>query len=157
MEKENLKRIFEFLEEKEEHNPPFLWKWKNNIPLIEEDLNVKGDLNLAYSKIRSFPEGLKVAGDLDLQDSYVKSLPKGLEVGGVLSLIGTYMTTLPEGLKVGGGLNVAYSTILSLPKGLEVGGDLYIHGTDLKKYTKQQLREMIKPGFIKGRIYTGYE
>jgi hypothetical protein len=137
MEKENLKRIFEFLEEKEEHNPPFLWKWKNNIPLIEEDLNVKGDLNLAYSKIRSFPEGLKVAGDLDLQDSYVKSLPKGLEVGGVLSLIGTYMTTLQ--------------------KGLEVGGDLYIHGTDLKKYTKQQLREMIKPGFIKGRIYTGYE
>ena len=73
MEKENLKRIFEFLEEKEEHNPPFLWKWKNNIPLIEEDLNVKGDLNLAYSKIKSFPEGLKVAGDLDLQDSYVKS------------------------------------------------------------------------------------
>ena len=117
MEKENLKRIFEFLEEKEEHNPPFLWKWKNNIPLIEEDLNVKGDLNLAYSKIRSFPEGLKVAG----------------------------------------GLNVAYSTILSLPKGLEVGGDLYIHGTPLTKYTKQQLREMIKPGFIKGRIYTGYE
>ena len=157
MEKEKLKRIFEFLEEKENLNPPLLWKWKNNIPLIEEDSNVKGDLNLAFSKIRFLPKGLKVGGDLDLQDSYVKSLPKGLEVGGVLNLIGTYMTTLPEGLKVGGSLNVAHSTILSLPKGLEVGGDLYINGTKLTKYTKNQLREMVKPGFIKGKIYTGYE
>ena len=113
MEKEKLKRIFEFLEEKENLNPPFLWKWKNNIPLIEEDSNVKGDLNLAFSKIRFLPEGLKVAGDLDLQDSYVKSLPKGLEVG----------------------------------------DNLHIGNTKLKKHTDDELREMIKPGFIKGVIF----
>ena len=155
MEKEKLKRIFEFLEEKENLNPPFLWKWKNNIPLIEEDLNVKGDLNLAYSKIRSFPEGLKVAGDLDLQDSYVKSLPKGLEVGGVLSLIGTYMTTLPEGLKVGGQLwLIGCNNLTSLPKGLEVGEDLHLSSDFLlRSHSDEEIREMIKPGFIKGEIY----
>ena len=30
MEKEQLKKIFVFLEEKEKQNPPFLWKHKNN-------------------------------------------------------------------------------------------------------------------------------
>ena len=49
MKKEALKRIFEFLEEKEEHNPPFLWKWKNEIPLTEKDLDIEGDLDLTYS------------------------------------------------------------------------------------------------------------
>ena len=36
MEKEQLKRIFEFLKEKENHNLPFLWKLVNNEPLTEE-------------------------------------------------------------------------------------------------------------------------
>jgi hypothetical protein len=34
---------------------------------------------------------------------------------------------------------------------LKVGGDLVIRA--LTKYTDDQLREMIKPGFIKGKIY----
>ena len=46
MEKEALKRIFDFLEEEGEHNTPVKWKLINNIPLTEEDLNVKGDLDL---------------------------------------------------------------------------------------------------------------
>ena len=66
MEKEALKRIFEFLEEKEEHNPPFLWKWKNEIPLIGKDLDIEGDLDLTFSNIESLPEGLEVSGDLNL-------------------------------------------------------------------------------------------
>ena len=66
MEKKTLKRIFEFLEEKEQQNPPFLWKYKNNIRLIEKDLNIEGDLNLFNSKITSLPEGIKVGGNLDL-------------------------------------------------------------------------------------------
>ena len=93
MKKEQLKRIFEFLEEKENHNVPFLWKYINNIPLTKEELIVKGNLNLNGSKITSLPEGLKV------------------------------------------------------------GGDLHIDNTPLKKYTNKELREMIKPGFIKGKIY----
>ena len=92
MEKETLKRIFEFLEAKEEHNAPLIWKHMNNIPLTEEDLNVKGDLNLYKSNITSLPEGLKVH--------------RGLQ----------------------------------------------IFGTELKKYTDEELREMVKPGFI-GRIF----
>jgi hypothetical protein len=96
MEIETIKNIFEFLEEKEGHKTPFLWKWENNIPLTEEDLDVKGDLDLDYSNITSLPEGLKVGGDLSLMNSYVEELPEGLEVGGDLILVGTEIESLPE-------------------------------------------------------------
>ena len=112
MEKEALKRIFEFLEEKGEHNAPFMWKLENNIPLTKEDLIVNDDLDLSETYIKSLPKGLKVYGDLDL--------------------------TLTD--------------IEFLPKGLEVGGDLYLREVDLEKYSDEELREMIKPGFIKGKI-----
>ena len=46
MEKEALKRIFEFLAKKEQQNPPFIWKIKNNIQFTKEELNVKGILFL---------------------------------------------------------------------------------------------------------------
>ena len=132
MEKEALKRIFEFLEEKGKHRAPVMWKHKNNIPLTEEDLNVKGDLNLSWSIISSLPEGLKVGGDLDLFESKITSLPEGLEVGGDLDLSETNITLLP--------------------KGLQVGGKLFIRGCAVIKYSFNELMDMIKPGFIKGRI-----
>ena len=113
MKKEQLKRIFEFLEEKENHNVPFLWKLINNEPLTEEDLNFEGDLFLRNSKITSLPEGLKVGGNLSLYSS---------------------------------------KNIKSLPKGLEVNGFLIIGFAKITKYTDIEIREMIKPGFIKGRI-----
>ena len=129
---EQLKRIFDFLEEKGEHRAPVKWKLINNIPLTEEDLNVKGDLDLFDSKIKSLPEGLKVSGTLDLSYSKIISLPKGMEVGGTLFL--------------------HFSKITSLPKGLEVNGFLIIGFAKITKYTDIEIREMIKPGFIKGRI-----
>ena len=132
MKKETLKRIFDFLEEKGEHNAPVKWKLINNIPLTEDDLNVKGDLDLFDSKIKSLPEGLKVSGTLDLSYSKIISLPKGMEVGGTLFL--------------------HFSKITSLPKGLEIGEHLFIGKTPLTKYSDEELREMIKPGFIKGKI-----
>ena len=132
MEKEQLKRIFDFLEEKGEHRAPVKWKLINNIPLTEDDLNVKGDLDLFDSKIKSLPEGLKVSGTLDLSYSKIISLPKGMEVGGTLFL--------------------HFSKITSLPEGLEVGEHLFIGKTPLTKYSDEELREMIKPGFIKGKI-----
>ena len=59
---------------------------------------------------------------------------------------------MPEGLKVGKWLSLSGSKITSLPKGLEVGDDLFISWTTLTKYTDDELRGMIKPGFIKGEI-----
>jgi hypothetical protein len=133
MKNEALKRIFEFLEDKEEHKAPFIWKLENNIPLTEEELNVKGNLNL-----HSFKK--------------LTSLPKGLKVGGILSLMFADIESLPEGLKVGSNLYLQHSKITSLPKGLEVGEDLIITKSALFNYTDDELREMIYPGFIKGDI-----
>jgi len=36
---------------------------------------------------------------------------------------------------------------------LKVGGDIIIKKTLLEDYTNEELREMIKPGFIKGEIF----
>ena len=132
MEKEALKRVFDFLEEKEGYKVPFLWKLFNNIPLTEEELTVDGDLNL--------------------NNTPLTSLPKGLKVRGYLSLSNTKITSLSEGLKVGDDLYLSNSNLSSLPKGLEVGGFIFIYNTPLTEYTNNELREMIKPGFIKGRI-----
>ena len=35
MEKEKLKRIFDFIEEKGEHSAPLLWKYQNNMPMTQ--------------------------------------------------------------------------------------------------------------------------
>ena len=134
MEKETLKRIFDFLEGKGEHNAPFKWKILNNEPITKEDLNVKGDLDLRFFEINSLPEGLKVGGDLDLLFSTISSLPDGLEVNGDLFLD-------------------SCKSIKDLPKGLKVWGDIIINRTQLIHYSKDEIKEMIKPGFIKGKIF----
>ena len=153
MKEETLKRIFNFLEEKGEHNAPFKWKFENDIPLTEGDLNVKGDLDLSHTEIESLPEGLKVWGNLSLYYcKHLTSLPKGLNVVGNLDLIASNVEFLSEGLKVGGGLMLQDTNINSLPKGLEVRYNLYIGDSPLIKYSAKKLREMIKPGFIKGDI-----
>ena len=135
MEKEALKRIFEFLEEKEEHNPPFLWKWKNEIPLTEKDLDIEGDLDLTYSNIESLPEGLEVSGYLNLTFcEKISSLPEGLIVRGNLILEDCY------------GLH-------SLPEGLKVGGTLYIYTSPLGEYSNSQLRNMVGDDGYLNRIH----
>ena len=135
MEKEALKRIFEFLEEKEGHNPPFLWKWKNEIPLTEKDLDIEGDLDLTYSNIESLPEGLEVSGDLIL--SYCENI-----------------SSLPEGLIVRGNLILEDCIQLhSLPKGLKVGGTLYIYTSPLGNYSNSELRNMVGDDGYLNRIH----
>jgi hypothetical protein len=133
MVKETLKRIFEFLEEKGEHRTPLKFKLLNNLSLKEEDLNIEGNLDLGYC-------------------DNLTSLPEGLKVGGSLSLIFVKIESLPEGLKVGTNLYLQRSKITSLPKGLEVGDSLVIDTIQLLKYTDKELRDMVKPGFIKGKI-----
>jgi len=136
MEKETLKNIFDFLEKNDNKNKPFKWKLLNNVPLTEDELTIKGNL--------------------DLDDSEIKTLPEDLQVNGFLSLAESDIESLPEGLSIGRSLNLSYcKEITSLPKGLEVGWNLNIRGTKLQKYTDDELREMIKPGFLKGEIYRG--
>ena len=134
MNKENLNLLFDFIQNKEGKQIPLLWKWKNNIPLTKEDLNIKGDLNLSETPIESLPNGLVVSGDLILS---------GCES----------LDSLPEGLKVGGELHLDNSDVYELPKGLEVGGDLIVANSGLEEYSDKKLRKMIQPGFIKGKIF----
>ena len=93
MNKETLKRIFEFLEKKEnklvKEKGTLRWKVVFNEPLTEEDFNRYGDLDLSNLEITSLPEGLKVHRDLDLYNSKIKILPKGLEVWGDLYVTNT--------------------------------------------------------------------
>ena len=136
MEKETLKNIFKFLEKNDNIKAPFIWKLENNIPFSKEDLKVDGYLILNHTEITS--------------------LPKDLQVNGFLSLAQSDIESLPEGLSIGGSLNLSYcKEITLLPKGLEVGWNLNIRGTKLQKYTDDELREMIKPGFIEWTIYRG--
>jgi hypothetical protein len=155
MEKETIKNIFDFLEEKEGHKTPFLWKLANNIPLTEDELHINDDLDLSESDIIFLPEGLKVKGNLSLRYcTSLKSLPKGLKVESNLDVSDTYITSLPDNLYVGGYLSLDGCVILqSLPKGLKVGDNLFIHDTPLAKLSDEKIREMIEPGgYIKGIV-----
>ena len=157
MEKETLKKIFEFLEENDNRKTPFLWKWVNNIPLTEKDLNIEGELDLTDTDIKSLPDGLKVAGDLNLTETDMRLLPERLEVAGNLYLDHSLIKSLPKGLKVGGDLSIEATYIVSLPRGLQVGGDLYLNDSYLYKFTslnelRDIVKKMVEPGFIKGNV-----
>lgn len=137
MKKETLKKIFEFLENKEGQKTPLLWKLFNNGLFTENDLVYNDDLNL--------------------NDTYIISLPKGLRVGGDLSLYNCgQLTSLPKGLFVAGDLNLSSTWLETLPKGLQVGGDLYLEGSFLAELSDEALLKMIKPdGYIDGEIIKG--
>ena len=133
MEKETLKKIFTFLEENGEHNPPFMWKLMNNEPLTDEELFVEGDL--------------------DLTETDIESLPDGLHIEDILSLYGCKnIQSLPKGLEVGEDLDLGHSNITSLPKGLKVWGRLFIKNTPLTKYSTEELSQMVNPGYINNII-----
>jgi hypothetical protein len=154
MEKETIRSIFKFLENEENRKTPIVWKLINNEPLTDDELNIEGNLNLTDSKITQLPKGLKVGDNLNLLGSIITSLPEGLEVGANLDLSYSDIRTLPEGLEVGGSLwLIGCWLITSLPKGLHVGGDLYIFRTNFRNLSNDEIRDMIKPGFIGGGIY----
>ena len=154
MEKETINNIFEFIKKNDNKNKPLRWKLINNEPLTDDELNIEGNLNLTDSKITQLPKGLKVGDNLNLLGSIITSLPEGLEVGDSLDLSYSDIRTLPEGLEVGGSLwLIGCWLITSLPKGLHVGGDLYIFRTNFRNLSNDEIRDMIKPGFIGGEIY----
>ena len=131
MEKDTIRSIFKFLEKEENIRAPLLFKWKNDEPLTEEDLNIK-DLDLTFSNVESLPDGLNVDGDLNL--TFCENI-----------------SSLPEGLIVRGNLILeACSQLHSLPKGLKVYGTLYIYTSPLGEYSEEQLRNMVGDnGYLK--------
>ncbi len=156
MEKETLKKIFDFIKTKDNRNIPFMWKLLNNEPFTEKELDFKGDLELNNSEITQLPQGLVVDGNLNLSKSEIQSLPEGLEVKYSLGLsYCSNLKSLPEGLKVGVNLNLKGSkNITSLPKGLKVGYHLDISDSGLEDYSNKEIKKMIEPnGHIKGNIF----
>jgi hypothetical protein len=76
-----------------------------------------------------------------------------LNVEDILSLYGCKnIQSLPEGLEVGEDLDLGHSNITSLPKGLKVWGRLFIKNTPLTKYSTEELRQMVNPGYINNII-----
>ena len=108
MEKDTLKNILNLIKEKENKENNRVNKFIKKIEMLEK---IESD--------RPFTEDeLNIKGDLDLSNSKIKSLPKGLEVGGKLNLCGCIsLTSLPEGLNVGGNLDLKNSTITTFSKG----------------------------------------
>jgi len=132
MEIATLKNIFNFLEVNEK-KLSIKWKMMNKIPFTKEQLYVKGDLDLQGEDIEQLPAGLYVKRNLLLNATPIKKLPKGL--------------------RVGDNLYIQYTKITSLPEGLQVGGNLHIYNTTLAKLSDDELRKMVEPGFIKGKIW----
>ena len=177
MDRNALRKIFDFIEEKESKSS-LAYKILNDFDNIRDnELIVNGNLNLENKNITSLPEGLQVGGSLGLpRCTILTTLPDGLQVGKSLSLSGctsltflpvglqivdclwlngcTNLTSLPEGFQVGGDLYLTGCTNLtSLPDGLKVGGNLYLANTPLAKYTDGELLKMIGfTGYIKGII-----
>lgn len=135
MDRNTLKKIFAFIEEKE------------------------GKTSLAYKILYDFDNirdnELIINGNLDLSNKNITSLPFGLQVYGYLILLGcTSLTSLPDGLQVGGYLVLSGCTSLTtLPDGLQVGGNLNIANTPLANYTDGELLKMIgSTGYMNGII-----
>ena len=120
MEKETLKRIFDFFEKKENLKKPFVYKLAINEPFTEDDLNVKGNLYFPNSKkITSLPKGLKVEGDLSLANTRIRTLPEGLEVLYCDQNLLTSLPNIPTTLKILVGYNNCFIEDIILPKNLK--------------------------------------
>jgi len=144
--------LFKYLEKEKGRPIPIEIKLINGLPLTPQELNVKGNLDLSGTPIESLPQGLQVRGDLYLYGTSITSLPQGLKVG-YLSLENTPIASLPKGLKVGRALNLWSTSIASLPPDLQVEENLWIEDTPLAKKSDEEIRAMLKTGYIKGIIY----
>jgi hypothetical protein len=172
----NIINLFKFIESKrKQYQVPLKFILINNLPL--DNLNVKGNLDLFNTQIKSLPDNLKISGflsvtwnenmtelpnnlnvksDIYLSHTPIKSVPDTLKVGGHFYLDDTKITALPDNLKVGGDLRLTSTPIRSLPDNLNVKGDIDLRDTPIsKKYTKEEILKMIEDsgGSVKGKIY----
>jgi hypothetical protein len=132
----NLETVFEFIKERRGYKMPLRFKLLNRLPLTEDELKIKGDLDFYSDNVSLLPDNLTVLGYLDIRNTQVKYLPDNLTVGGTLYASFLYIDSIPDNLRVGGGL--------------------FLQGNPLiGKYDSVQIREMIekKGGYVKGIIY----
>lgn len=131
--------------------------FNTQIKSLPDNLKVGGFLSVTWNKnMTELPNNLNVKGDIYLTHTPIKSVPDTLKVGGHFYLDNTKITALPDNLKVGGDLYLTRTPIQSLPDNLNVKGDLYLNKTPIsKKYTKEEILKMIKDsgGSVKGKIY----
>jgi hypothetical protein len=151
----NIDTVFEFIKEKRGYDIPLRYKLINGISLSDDELNVKGDLDLRRTKITTLPDNLMVGGFLDLIYSDIVSLPDNLMVGGFLDLRATNITSLPDNLSVGRACYLSHLNINSIPNNFNVYGNLYLRGTPIiRKYDYREIRKMIedKGGSVGGGV-----
>jgi hypothetical protein len=150
----NALNLFKYLEKEKGRPVPFLVKHKLNI-LKPEDLIIEGDLDFEDQLLENLPDNMVIKGSLNMQGTAIRYLPKNLEVQDIFYLNYVYVRDhkLPLGLKVGSNLTILYCSFNKLPPDLKIGGDLVItESRDLAKFSDEELRAMLKTGYIKGRI-----
>jgi len=165
MKAETIKKILNFLKEKEDMEiPKKFFDSIGELKLIEELENhpdgtqyrYNGGLDLSYSKIKKLPNDLYVGGNLDLTNcKELTKLPDKIHVDGYFSIRDTNIEELPDNLYVDGGLDLVETNIKELPDKLYVGGQLWIYNTPLvEKYTDEEIRKIVTStgGEIIGKI-----
>ena len=160
MNRNTIKKILNFLEEKEGKEIPNKWKLIKELENHPDDKQYiyEGNLVLNDSNIRKLPNDLYVRGYLKLNNSkQLIKLPDKLHVEGWLDIREcSQITELPDDLFVGGWLAFPYTNISEIPNNLYVHYDLYVYDTPIaQKYTNEEIREMItsKGGTLIGKIY----
>jgi hypothetical protein len=129
----------------------------NNWNVLQKFLERRGfppyeitdNLDLRGTYIESFGNLQSIGGTLKLDNTAIKSLGNLTSVGGgFLDLSYTRdIESLGNLTSFGGNLNLRYSKIKSLGNLTSVGGYLNLTDTPLsKKYSEEEIREMVKVG-----------
>ena len=149
------KRLIEAEEEQKILKIPSLKVFNDDWFLLQKFLEKKGNppysisgsLFLRETPIESLGNLQYVGGSLNLKGTPIKSLGNLQSVGGYLDLFQTPIKSLGNLQSVGGNLWLRYTPIESLGNLQSVDGGLDLEGTPIsKKYSKEEIRQMIKVG-----------
>jgi len=124
--------------------------WIEDLGNIKE---VKGDLYLQNSSIKSLGNLEYVEADLNLQNTPIQSLGNLRHVGGDLDLRNTPIQSLGNLEYVGWDLFLRNTPIQSLGNLKYVGWDLFLQNTPLSRLPKEELNIILNKIKIGGKAY----
>ena len=106
----------------------------SKLEYIPDNFTVNGMLNISGCKnLRYLPKNLEVKGELVMISTRIKSLPDDIIIEKDLNLTNSQLEHLPDNFTVDGDLNVSLCINLTqLPKGLVVERDLIIRSTNIR-------------------------